>query len=191
MRVVLLATSAWLLAAASLFACSSSETTVTEEDAGSPAPSIPNDPAPAQEDDGTDDPEPTPTPTDAGADDASEPSDADVGDGNAGTLCAAGDVKETENNDTAATADPLPGIPSVYCGRLGAGDVDHASFTLNTAGFRSSFSYSSASLNITATVEGETFNLSGNGYIFKQGKVYVLRIAASGPTDYRIQLLPP
>ncbi|MBX3200944.1 MAG: hypothetical protein KF894_22585 [Labilithrix sp.] len=191
MRVVLLATSAWLLTAVSVFACSSSETTVTEEDAGTPLPSTPNDPPPDQEDDDPNDTPPPPPPTDAGADDAAEPTDADVGDGNAGVLCTASDVKETENNDTPATADPLPGIPSSYCGRLGAGDVDHASFTLNTGGFRSEFAYSSSPVTITATVEGETFNLSGSGYIFKQGKQYVLRISAAAPTDYRIRLLPP
>lgn len=198
MRFIPFAASATLLVGVATFACSSSEPAATTPDAGegSLAPeregSEDDSPPSDGENDGDEDGSNQDTPpTDGGTEGGGQLVDADKGDGNAGTLCAAGDVKESESNDTVATADPLPGVPSAYCGRLEAGDTDYASFTLNGAGFSGSFSYSKSPVTITATVEGETFSLSGNGYIFKPGKLYVLKITAAAPTDYRVRLQPP
>lgn len=194
MRLVVLGTLATLLVAGATFACTSSDTEPAklaeqeEEDddaGGSPGPTPDPDPRPTPSDDAS------PPPEDAGSDASPPPADADVGDGNAGVLCQAGDTKETESNDTAQTADPLTGIPSVYCGRINAaGEVDHATFTLNVPGFKTVFTFTGAPVTMTATVEGQSFDLAGNSYVYAQGKPYLVKITAAGATDYRLQFQP-
>jgi hypothetical protein len=187
MRLVLLASTSALLVAVATFACSSAEPSGEPEEESE----LPDD-----EDNTGENTPPTDNPTpdattpadDAGVPETSTPFDANF---DAGTLCQPTDTKETEANDTEGTADPLSGIPSVYCGRLAAGETDFATFTLNTASFTTAFDWSQVKPSMTATVEGQTFNLDSQSYVYMPGKTYIVKITANGgPTDYRIQLLP-
>jgi hypothetical protein len=185
MRLFLLAIASSLVIAAATFACSSSDPPAEEE--GTESPENEQDgkaPPPIN----TPEKDAAPrAPVEDASTDTSTPFDANF---DAGVLCMGDDTKETEANDTPETADTLSGIPSTYCGRLAAGESDYASFTLNAAQFTSAFNYSNAAITVTATVEGQTFDLDSDDYIYMQGKKYVLKITAASATDYRLRLLP-
>ncbi len=194
LRLVLLASTAALLVAGATIACSSDSDKSTAAPEETPLPDRNEDenkePTPPAKGDEQEAPV-NPGIADAGSDAPVMPKgDADVGDGSAGQLCEVGDVKESESNDTDATADPVSGVPSSFCGRLAAGEVDHLTFTLNVPQFKTTWSFSSAPITATGEVEGQTFDLGGNQYVYKQGKQYLIKITAAQATDYRIKFDP-
>jgi hypothetical protein len=192
MRSLFLAVTTSLLVAGVTFACSGSSAPAMSssgdvpdagDDPGANLPPPSNPPGP--DDSGAQ------TPSDAGASDVEQPQGdaSDVGDGSAGLLCQVGDTKESEDNDSPESADPVPGIPSGFCGHLEAGDTDYLTFTLDAPTFKSSWSYSASPLTLSATVEGKTFDLASSSYVYEQGKTYVIKITAAAATDYRLRLL--
>jgi hypothetical protein len=107
-------------------------------------------------------------------------------------LCAPASVREAVGNDSAATANALPGATSSFCGTLGtAADVDFVTFVLpadaKSLGFGAE--YSAQGLAIKGTVAGQTFDVGGSPVI-KPGQKYVFEIHTSGssPVSYRFDV---
>ncbi|MBX3222909.1 MAG: hypothetical protein KF795_20520 [Labilithrix sp.] len=191
MRSVLLAGAAALAVVMATFACSSSApVTPTEEDAGPVARN--DDPPPDDEPD----PEPPPPiddagPTDDGGDEDGSPGGSTEGD--AGALCQPDSIRESETNDTQATADPLAWKTGSFCGRLAGTDVDFMTFTIPSSQNGFQFSMSRAPNNnayrVECSVDGQNFAFNGN-YPYVIGKPYFCKMSLTGnqPADYRINL---
>lgn len=109
-----------------------------------------------------------------------------------GSLCVNGSVKEAEANNTADTANAMPGASGSFCGSLSAaGDVDFVAFTLPANATYLSFgsSFSRGGLSITVTANGKSFKV-GETPAFEPGQKYVAKIETSGsvPADYRLEV---
>lgn len=126
----------------------------------------------------------TGAPVDAG--DTNEPTDA-------GALCQAGSVQETEQNDSAASADVMTSGAGSFCGRLTPGDNDYFEWVMpaNTKTWSISDSTKGGAVTVTGTVNGQTFTLnSGGAYPFFPGMTYVFHASSTANTnvDYSVAI---
>jgi hypothetical protein len=107
--------------------------------------------------------------------------------------CAAGSLTEVEPNDTAATANVIPGATSTFCGRLpSVGDVDYITFTLpaNAKTVWFGRAWDKAVIGVEVSVDGGTFTV-GSPPIFKPGSTYVMKVWIKGPgtaTNYTVSV---
>ena len=155
----------------------------TDPDAG-PTPT----PAPAAQQ-----PPPSDAPPPAADGGAPEGGDVDGGAADPGPaapnpMCQPTSVHESGSNDTAATANAIPGASGSFCGSLdSATDVDFVTFTLpaNATSLGFGDSYSRGGLVIDGTAGGESFTVGGKP-AFKPGQKYVLQVHTTGdaPVDY-------
>ncbi len=107
-------------------------------------------------------------------------------------VCAADSIKESENNNTAETANAITlDKSSVFCGALAAGDVDHFSFTLPADATAFAWKYSwkgKGAPKITMTVDGVTVDQNTKPPI-KAGKKYDFTVeGATDAVDYVVSL---
>jgi hypothetical protein len=193
MRSVLLVGVASLFVLTATFACSSTTTvTDTEEDAGG---QLPESPAPTEEEQ-----DPTPRgpssgdPTDSGTstDGSTDGGTGGSTDGDAGVQCQPGSIRESEANDTEATADALDWKTGSYCGRLSGADVDFLTFTIPNSqnGFQFEMNRTqNGGYKVECSVGGTKFAFDGT-YPYVIGTPYFCKMSLTGnaPADYRIQL---
>ncbi|OJY17346.1 MAG: hypothetical protein BGO98_00115 [Myxococcales bacterium 68-20] len=194
MRSVLLAGAASLFVVLATFACSSSTPAgPAEEDAGSV---LKTDDPPPTDPDPHRDPVDDPAPTDAGATDDGGDSTDDGGfgttNGDGGVQCQADSIRESEPNDTEATADAIPWKTGSFCGRLSGNDADVMTFTIPSSqnGFKFSMNRAQTGpYKIECSVAGKNFSFDGN-YPYEINKPYFCKMSLTGAAavDYRIDL---
>lgn len=153
-------------------------------------------PAPATTSTSTTEPAPTTDPGDAGATwgdpDAAAPSTTTTPTTTADlSMCKPGSVQETESNDSAATANALPGQTFSFCGSLSsATDVDFVTFTLpadtKSFSYGVSFNRNGIDASITAGAQGP-FRLNQTVPILP-GQKYVVRVAGAQAMGYRFDV---
>ncbi|MDF2694961.1 MAG: hypothetical protein K0S65_3344 [Labilithrix sp.] len=192
MRSVVLLGVASLLVLTATFACSSATTvTATEEDAGG---QLPESSAPTEEEQ-----DPTPPGSSSGDLDSGTSTDGSTEggtggstDGDAGVQCQPGSIRESEANDTEATADALDWKTGSYCGRLSGADVDLLTFTIPSSqnGFQFEMNRTqNGGYKVECSVGGTKFAFDGT-YPYVIGTPYFCKVSLTGnaPADYRIQL---
>lgn len=107
------------------------------------------------------------------------------------SMCRAGSVAETESNDSATAANPMPGQTFSFCGSLASSaDVDFVTFTLpadtRSFSYGVSFNRNGIDATITAGAQG-TFRLNQAVPILP-GQKYVVRIAGAQAMGYRFDV---
>lgn len=123
--------------------------------------------------------------TDAGdAGDTNMPTDA-------GALCVAGSVQETEVNDTPQEADTMTSGAGSFCGRLTPNDSDYFQWVMpaNTKTWSINDSVAGGNVTITGEVNGQLFTLGQGGqYPFSPGNIYLFHATSPATTnvDYSV-----
>jgi hypothetical protein len=173
------------LGVALLFACSSSAPPPAEDAKEDPAPKA----APATSENDLS----TGFDTDAGTGDAGI---VMVDTGDAGSLCEATSVRESEPNDDTANADAIEWKTTSFCGRVSGTEADWLTFTIPTrGGFDFTFGMFAQTVNgrvaaqVDCQVDGQAFSFNGV-YPFVPGKPYSCKISSrtGDAVDYRFHL---
>ena len=106
------------------------------------------------------------------------------------SACLADSVGETEANDTAASANTIPGATGTYCGTISAAaDVDFVTFTAppTFAGISFKLSSSQAGANVQISVnDGAPVTLGQGAAPAVLGGKYVVRVSGTAGLAYRL-----
>jgi hypothetical protein len=182
MRLAFLASSVIAtIVATATFACSSAAPATNTEDLTSDAGT--------KQDENLVEPAPTVV-TDAGVVDFD--AGVIVGTTDAGALCDALSIRETELNNDPSTPNQIPIQSSTYCGRIEIGDVDFVSFTMpqQIGRFGITVEQATGPVRIEATAGGQPFNFFSFDWPFLPGQPYTLKLTSprtTGSVDYKIR----